>query len=64
MHREHPGVISVETFQVMLEFLVRYIRDVMFLPGHIDQWVSIMDLNGASMFKLPRDVLLTVGKIC
>lgn len=23
-----------------------------------------MDMNGASLFKLPKDVLLTMGKIC
>lgn len=64
MQREDPNTATVETFTVMLTYLVRYVREVMFLPGHVDQWISIMDMNGASFFKLPRDVLLTMGKIC
>jgi hypothetical protein len=36
----------------------------MFLKGHVEQWVTIMDMNGLSLFKLPKDVLLTMAKIC
>jgi hypothetical protein len=36
LYREDPNTISVETFTVLLTFFVRYIKDVMFLPGHVD----------------------------
>ena len=60
-HKEDPNTVTVETFEVMLTFLVRYMREVMFLPGHVDQWISIMDMNSASLFKLPRQVVMKVG---
>lgn len=62
--REDPNTITVETFSVMLTFMIRYVRECMFLKGHVEQWVTIMDMNGLSLFKLPRDVLLTMARIC
>ena len=44
-------------------FIVRYAREKMLLKGHIEQWISIMDMNGASLFKAPKDVLLTMARI-
>ena len=58
LQKEDPNTVSVETFNVILTFLIRYMREVMFLKGHVDQWVTIMDMNGASMLSLPRKVLL------
>ena len=63
-HREDPNTVTVETFSVMLTFMVRYMREVMFLPGHVDQWITIMDMDSASLFKLPRQVVMKVGTIC
>ena len=34
--REDPNTVTVETFSVILTFMVRYMREVMFLKGHID----------------------------
>jgi hypothetical protein len=62
--REDPNTISVETFNIVLTFMVRYLREVMFLRGHIDQWVTIMDMNGAYMMSLPRKLLFQLGQMC
>jgi len=62
--REDPNTISVQSFTEMLTYMTLYVRKCMFLKGHIEQWVTIMDLNSLSMFKLPREVLLTMVKVC
>ena len=35
-------------------YLYNYIRKVLFLPGMVDTWVFLCDLNGLSFSKLPR----------
>ena len=49
---------------MVLVFMVRYLKEVMLLKGQINDWVSITDLNSASVMKLPRAELLAVSNLC
>ena len=62
--RDNPEIVSAETFNTMFIFLFAYLKKTMFLPGQIDQWVTICDMNGLSMTSLPRKQLLGFGNLC
>ena len=36
----------------------------MFIPGQVEQWITICDLNNMSMTSLPRKQILGFGDIC
>jgi hypothetical protein len=42
-------------------FLYNYVRKVMFVPGMVDTWLFLCDLNGLSITKLPRKQLMDFG---
>lgn len=50
----NPDEITVEIFQELFTFLFGYLKAVIFLPGQIEQWITICDLNNLSIGKLPR----------
>lgn len=48
----------------MFIFLFVYLKKVVLLPGQVEQWVTICDLNNMSMTSLPRKQLLAFGNLC
>ena len=48
----------------MFVFLYQYVRKVLLIPGQIEQWVTICDLNNMSMTSLPRKQILAFGNVC
>ncbi len=57
-------MITSEVFNDMFVFLFRYVKNVLLLPGQIEQWVTICDLNNMSMTSLPRKQILAFGNLC
>ena len=62
--KDDPEMVSPEVFNAMFVFLFAYLKKVMLLPGQIEQWVTICDLNGMSATSLPRKQLLAFGNLC
>mmetsp|Transcript_74739 Transcript_74739/g.103727 ORF Transcript_74739/g.103727 Transcript_74739/m.103727 type:complete len:93 (-) Transcript_74739:56-334(-) len=57
LRREASPLIAAGNFLEMFAFYFRYIREVMFLPGQIEQWVVLIDTNNMSLDKFPRPLL-------
>lgn len=64
MAKNEPEFITAERFNEMFAFLYRYTQNVLLVPGHIEQWVTICDLNNMSMTSLPRKQILAFGNLC
>ena len=62
--KNQPEMITSEVFNEMFMFLYMYVKRVLLLPGHIEQWVTICDLNNMSMTALPRKQILAFGNLC
>ena len=60
---EHPGEGSAEAFMEAFLFVYEYAKKVMLLPGHIEQWVMIVNLGNLSMTSLPRSNIMSFGKV-
>jgi hypothetical protein len=48
-------VVSSEAIQNGFMFLWNYIKHVIFLPGHVNHWISITELGQLSMYSIPRE---------
>ena len=64
LHKEDPDLCSADVFCSLFIFFYNYMKKVMLMPGHIEQWIVIMDLNNLSINNLPRKQILAFGKIC
>lgn len=62
--KNQPEMITSEVFNEMFQFLYVYVKRVLLLPGHVEQWVTICDLNNMSMTALPRKQILAFGNLC
>lgn len=49
---------------MIVHFVFQYIINNMFIPGKIENWVSLMDLNKIPLSKLPRKWLVAFIKSC
>lgn len=54
INKENPEAITAEIFTELFMFLYSYVKNCMLLPGHVDQWVTIFNLNNLSLPSLPR----------
>lgn len=54
LSKEQPDIVDETTFTDLFVFLFMYVRDVMFLPGHINYWVSICNFGNLGVTELPR----------
>jgi len=52
--KEQPEIVDEQTFCDLFLFLYIYIRDVMFLPGHIGYWINIVNFGHLGATELPR----------
>ena len=64
MAKREPDVITAEAFDEMFKFIFAYYRNVMFVPGQAENWVTICDLNNMSVVALPRKQIIAFGNIC
>ena len=64
MAKQQPEMITSEVFNEMFCYLFMYVKRVLLLPGQVEQWVTICDLNNMSMTALPRKQILAFGNLC
>ena len=57
-------MITAEAFDEMFKFQFAYVRKTMFIPGQVEQWITICDLNNMSLTSLPRKQIIGFGNIC
>ena len=62
--KTEPDLISAEAFNDMFTFMWVYVKKVILLPGQVEQWITICDLNNMSMTALPRKQILAFGSLC
>ena len=62
--KEDPNAITGETFADLWVFLYMYIKNVMLLPGHIDNWVNIVNFGKLGITALPRKPILAFAGVC
>mmetsp|Transcript_46046 Transcript_46046/g.60995 ORF Transcript_46046/g.60995 Transcript_46046/m.60995 type:complete len:82 (-) Transcript_46046:250-495(-) len=62
--RRRPELITAEIFEQMFTFMFNYIRKCLLLPGQVEQWVSICDLNHMGATALPRQTIMGFGNLC
>ena len=47
--KSDPELITAEVFNEMFVYLFSYMKRVMFIPGQVEQWVIVCDLNNMSL---------------
>jgi len=52
--KKDPDLVTPETFQELYVFMFNYCKKVLFLPGQVEQWVTICDLNNMGVTSIPR----------
>lgn len=62
--KNSPELITADMFNSMFQFMFQYLKRVMLIPGHVEQWVSVCDLGNMSMTALPRKQILAFGNLC
>ena len=62
--KSQPDLITAEAFDEMFKFQFAYVRKTMFIPGQVEQWITICDLNNMSLTSLPRKQIIGFGNIC
>jgi len=45
-------------------FLWNYVKRVMFLDGHIEQWIGIFNFGQMGVSSMPREAILTMTHTC
>lgn len=45
MMQTNPDLVTIQHVQNTLVFLWYYIRKVMFLDGHVEQWITIFNFS-------------------
>lgn len=55
LRKQKPELFNVDTICTACQFLMQYIKKHMFLPGRIEHWVVINNLNKLSFGKLPKN---------
>lgn len=61
--KRRPELMTPEVFGEMFAFYWHYLKHVMLLPGHVEQWVSICDLHHMGATALPRKVIMAFGNL-
>lgn len=58
-----PDLVTLENVQNTLVFLWNYIRKVMFLDGHVEQWITIFNFQQLGVAQMPREIILGLTQI-
>ena len=59
--KEQPEIMTQEVFNDTFSFMFAYMKNVMLIPGQVEQWVSIIDLNRMALSEIPRKHILAFG---
>ena len=62
--KSSPELVTPEAFQDLYVFMFNYCEKVLFLPGQIEQWITICDLNNMGISAMPRKQLIAIGTLC
>jgi hypothetical protein len=62
--KEQPDIVDEVTFTDLFVFLFMYIRDVMFLPGHINYWINVVNFGQLGFTELPRKQVMAFADVC
>ena len=62
--KKDPDMITPEVFQDLYWYMFNYCKKALFLPGQIEQWVTVCDLNNMGVTSLPRKQLIAIGQLC
>ena len=62
--KKQPELVTPEAFTELFVFYMNYCRKVLFLPGQVEQWITICDLNNMGVTAIPRKQLLAIGELC
>jgi len=52
--KKEPDMMTPEVFQDLFIYLFNYCKKVIFLPGQVEQWITICDLNNMGVTSVPR----------
>ena len=63
-NKTDPSIVSTEAICNGFMFLWNYIKHVVFLPGHVNHWITISELGNLSMMSLPREQVMAFGDVC
>ena len=53
--KEDPDCMNPDNFVEAFFFMFEYLKKVILLPGHIEQWITICDFANIAMTRLPKD---------
>lgn len=56
----YPEIFDFEVLAVMATFVMQYMKNHMFLPGQVEAWSVINNINNLSIGDLPRKELATL----
>ena len=51
----HPDLFDIDLLSTATIFILEYVKKYMFLPGQIENWVVIHNINKLAFNKLPRN---------
>ncbi len=57
------GKPNIEAMLNLLAFQCYYVENYLFLPGQVENWVTICDMSKASISSLPREELAQVAQL-
>ena len=61
--KEEPEIMEVQVFNDMWYFMFAYLKRAMLVPGQVEQWVMIIDLNNMALPTIPRKHIIAYGQI-
>lgn len=62
--KEDPECVESANFTALFIFLYQYLKNVMFLPGFADQWITIINLGKLGATSIPRKQVLAFADVC
>ena len=61
---KYPGLVTPENIVRAFVFLWNYLKEVMFLDGHVDYFNYIAYMNNLSPTQMPRDAVYSFASVC
>jgi len=62
--KSDSSIVSTDAITNGFMFLWNYIKHVIWLPGHVNHWITIVELGNLSMLQLPREQVMAFGDVC
>jgi hypothetical protein len=64
LNDETPGGLDCMIFGDLWYFFYQYLKSTMLVPGQVENWIFICNLNKCSLASLPRKQLESFGNMC